>query len=74
MLVSYSKLCNSLLIKQIILGWIAINCAHGEIHKFQAWTPEKRGVYIRDCLLPEAVNLRGDKIRNSVAYREHKLI
>lgn len=55
------------------LGWVSINCGLADYH-FQAWTPEKRGVHIRDCLLPKAVQLRGSRVRYSVAYRKHKLI
>ncbi|KAJ8931915.1 hypothetical protein NQ314_015184 [Rhamnusium bicolor] len=54
--------------------WIAINCAPDKNYKFQAWTPQKRGIYIRDCLLPKAVSLRGARIRFSVAYKAHKFI
>ncbi|XP_030761723.1 nitric oxide-associated protein 1 [Sitophilus oryzae] len=50
-------------------GWVAINCDLKE-YEFAAWTPEKRGVYVRDCILPKAVTLRGARIRDSVAYRK----
>lgn len=54
---------------QKVVGWVAVNCAPNKQFKFQAWTPEKRGVYLRDCLLPKAVTLRGSRIRYSVAYK-----
>ncbi|XP_050303854.1 nitric oxide-associated protein 1 [Anthonomus grandis grandis] len=54
-------------------GWIAINCDLSE-YEFNAWTPEKRGVHIRESLLPKAVKLRGAPIRASVAYKRHKFI
>jgi hypothetical protein len=41
-------------------------------YKFAAWTPEKRGVYIRECLLPHAVSLMGKRIKRSVAYNKFK--
>ncbi|KAL3270347.1 hypothetical protein HHI36_009395 [Cryptolaemus montrouzieri] len=44
----------------------------GRTFKLKAWTPEKRGVYIRESLLPQAVNLRGPRIKSSPAYKIHK--
>ncbi|CAG9765905.1 unnamed protein product [Ceutorhynchus assimilis] len=54
-------------------GWVAINCGLAH-YEFKAWTPEKRGVYLRDSLLPKAVCLRGRRIRDSVAYRKSRFI
>ncbi|KAF7279172.1 hypothetical protein GWI33_007583 [Rhynchophorus ferrugineus] len=54
-------------------GWVAINCDSNN-YEFQAWTPEKRGICIRDCILPKAVTLRGPRIRYSVAYKKHKFV
>lgn len=57
-----------------IAGWVAIHCKTGKEHKFVAWTPEKRGCYLRDCLLPKAVRLRGPRIKNSPAHKYHRLL
>ncbi|ERL87636.1 hypothetical protein D910_05027 [Dendroctonus ponderosae] len=54
-------------------GWVAINC-NFDNYEFSAWTPEKRGVHLRDALLPKAVTMRGRRVRDSVAYGQHKLI
>ncbi|XP_066144077.1 nitric oxide-associated protein 1 isoform X1 [Euwallacea fornicatus] len=54
-------------------GWVAVNCGLAN-YEFQAWTPQKRGVHIRDCLLPKAVTLRGRRIRKSIAYKKHRFI
>ncbi|RZB39413.1 nitric oxide-associated protein 1, partial [Asbolus verrucosus] len=53
-------------------GWIAVTGKLGLEYKIQAWTPEKRGVYIRECLLPHAVALAGKRIKHCVAYNKHK--
>ncbi|XP_055618225.1 nitric oxide-associated protein 1 [Toxorhynchites rutilus septentrionalis] len=51
-------------------GWIAIALPTGMEATFRAWTPEKRGIYVRQpSLLPHGMNLRGKRIRRSLAYR-----
>lgn len=51
-------------------GWIGVNLPRKEIGLFKAWTPQKRGIFIRNQpLIPFGVNLRGSRIRNSLAYR-----
>lgn len=51
-------------------GWIGINLPKGFVGKFKAWTPEKRGIHVRNpSLLPHGMNLRGKRVRRSVAYR-----
>ncbi|XP_066253166.1 nitric oxide-associated protein 1 [Euwallacea similis] len=54
-------------------GWVAINCGLAN-YEFQAWTPQKRGVHIRDCILPKAVTLRGSRLKESIAYKKHRFI
>ncbi|EFA10248.1 nitric oxide-associated protein 1 [Tribolium castaneum] len=53
-------------------GWVAVTGKTELEYKLQAWTPEKRGVYIRDCLLPHAVGLSGKRIKHSVAYNKFR--
>ncbi|KAK9881719.1 hypothetical protein WA026_017237 [Henosepilachna vigintioctopunctata] len=53
-------------------GWIAITGGRNETFKLKAWTPEKRGVHLRDCLLPQAVNQRGPKMRSYPTYHLHE--
>ncbi|XP_044261998.1 nitric oxide-associated protein 1 [Tribolium madens] len=53
-------------------GWVAVTGKMELEYKLQAWTPEKRGVYIRDCLLPYAVALAGKRIKRSVAYNKFR--
>jgi ribosome biogenesis GTPase A len=60
------------LLQYLIEGWIAVAGRKGLQYKFAAWTPEKRGVYIRECLLPHAVSLMGKRIKRSVAYNKFK--
>ncbi|KAG5892537.1 hypothetical protein JTB14_011126 [Gonioctena quinquepunctata] len=55
-------------------GWVAVNCGLNDNYKFQAWTPEKRGIHLRDCILPKAVTLRGARLKYTVAYKTHKFI
>jgi len=51
-------------------GWIGINLAQGLTATFKAWTPEKRGIYVRKPpLLPHGLTLRGKRVRRSLAYR-----
>ena len=50
-------------------GWISCTPGVAQIFKVQAWTPGGRGLTIRDPpFLPEAVQLKGHKIKNSPAY------
>ena len=51
-------------------GWVGINLPRDSSGIFRAWTPEQRGIYVRcPALLPYGVNLRGPRIRHSLAYR-----
>ena len=50
-------------------GWIGINLPRDTTGTFKAWTPEKRGIYVRNPpLLPYGMTLRGKRIRRSLAY------
>lgn len=50
-------------------GWIGINLPRGYSGTFKAWTPEKRGIYVRSpSLLPHGMALRGKRVRRSLAY------
>ncbi|KAJ8920237.1 hypothetical protein NQ315_011898 [Exocentrus adspersus] len=64
--------CNDVVLSSA--GWVAITPLKVGDFEFQAWTPEKRGIYIRDSLLPEAVTLKGPRISRSVAYKYNKFI
>ncbi|XP_053682391.1 nitric oxide-associated protein 1 [Sabethes cyaneus] len=51
-------------------GWVSINLPVDVEASFRAWTPERRGIYVRQpALLPNGMNLRGKRIRGSLAYR-----
>lgn len=51
-------------------GWIGINLPKDLSGTFRAWTPERRGIYVRQpSLLPYGLNLRGKRVRDSLAYR-----
>lgn len=52
-------------------GWIAINLPAESEAVFRAWTPERRGIFVRQpALLPYGMALKGKRIRGSLAYRE----
>lgn len=53
-------------------GWISAACGVDIEFKVKVWTPGKKGIFIRDCILPKAVSLRGRRIRFSPAYRNTK--
>lgn len=50
-------------------GWVGVNLPKGFSGEFKAWTPEKRGIYVRSpSLLPYGMQLRGKRVRRSFAY------
>ncbi|XP_062538542.1 nitric oxide-associated protein 1 [Armigeres subalbatus] len=52
-------------------GWISINLSADSEAVFRAWTPERRGIFVRQpALLPFGMRLRGKRIRGSLAYRD----
>lgn len=54
-------------------GWLGINLPSQATGVFRAWTPEKRGIKVRiPALIPNALVLRGTRIRGSLAYRTSK--
>ncbi|XP_057663003.1 nitric oxide-associated protein 1 [Diorhabda carinulata] len=55
-------------------GWISTTGSHNSKYSFQAWTPEKRGIYLRDSILPKIAKLRGKRIGHTVAYEGHTFI
>ncbi|CAG9836591.1 unnamed protein product [Diabrotica balteata] len=54
-------------------GWISITCGNQE-YTFQAWTPNQRGIHLRDSILPKIVTLRGKRIKYTVQYEKHTFI
>ncbi|XP_050077001.1 nitric oxide-associated protein 1 [Anopheles maculipalpis] len=51
-------------------GWIGVNLPKHSEATFRAWTPNRRGIYVRQpALLPNGLALRGKRIRGSLAYR-----
>lgn len=50
-------------------GWIGVNLPNESTGVFRAWTPQKRGIYVRNpSLLPYGMTLRGNRVRKSIAY------
>lgn len=50
-------------------GWIGITLPRGVSAVFKAWTPEKRGIHVRNpSILPNGLSLRGKRVRRSFAY------
>ena len=55
-------------------GWLSLTPRVGQIYKVQAWTPDGRGLTIRDPpFLPEASRLKGNRIVNSPAFQYGKV-
>lgn len=51
-------------------GWVAPQFSSSCEILVRAWTPDARGIYIRSpSLIPFSINLRGKRIRGSVAYK-----
>lgn len=51
-------------------GWVGLNIPINVETDFRIWTPEARGIFIRQpSLIPYGGNLRGDRIRGTLAYR-----
>lgn len=50
-------------------GWISISVKPGATATFRVWTPDARGIVLRQpALIPYGIQLRGRKIRHSLAY------
>lgn len=50
-------------------GWVGINLAKGQEATFKAWTPQKRGIHVRQpSLLPYGLALRGKRVKGSLCY------
>ncbi|XP_063610564.1 nitric oxide-associated protein 1-like [Penaeus indicus] len=55
-------------------GWIAVTGYRNHVIELRGWTPGGRGIHLREpSMLPLAVNLKGDRIGKSPAYKPHKL-
>lgn len=62
--------------KDIVLsnaGWISGSCGNNLEFSVRAWTPGKKGIFVRESMLPHMVKFRGEKIRRSPAYRKSRL-
>uniref|UniRef100_A0A182RIK8 G domain-containing protein n=2 Tax=Anopheles funestus TaxID=62324 RepID=A0A182RIK8_ANOFN len=63
----HTTICDILLSS---VGWVGVNLPQHSEAIFRAWTPNKRGIYVRQpALLPNGLALRGKRIRGSLAYR-----
>lgn len=63
----HTTICDILLSSS---GWVGVNLPKHSEAIFRAWTPDKRGIYVRQpALLPNGLALRGKRIRGSLAYR-----
>lgn len=51
-------------------GWVSVNLPQTETASFYAWTPERRGIYVRKpALLPYgSMEYRGERIAHTPAY------
>ena len=55
-------------------GWVTLVPGMGQFCRLRAWTPEGRGIYIRDPpFLPLASNLRGARIGGTPAYMANNI-
>ncbi|XP_063696997.1 nitric oxide-associated protein 1 [Culicoides brevitarsis] len=52
-------------------GWLGISAAPAKKATFRVWTPEGRGIVLRQpALIPYGILLKGKRIRGSFAYKE----
>ena len=57
-----------------LLGWVAVTGEEGLEYNLKVYTPEGRGIYVRDPpLLPHAVLLRGRRLERSQAFCNNRL-
>jgi hypothetical protein len=67
---SYESSCDVVLSSA---GWISCAPRVADIYKVKAWTPNGRGIFVREPpFLPHAIQLRGEKIRGTPAYKNNK--
>ncbi|KAK1799054.1 hypothetical protein P4O66_007320 [Electrophorus voltai] len=60
-------------IKLSAAGWVAVAAAEGERVVLRVHAPEEAGVHLRDPpLLPQIVNMKGNRVRKSPAYKSRK--
>jgi len=51
-------------------GWVGLNIPKYKEAEFRIWTPQAKGIFIRKpSLIPYGDNLRGDRMRGTIAYR-----
>lgn len=51
-------------------GWVGLNIPKNEEVEFKMWTPQAKGIFIRQpSLIPYGDNLRGERIKGTLAYR-----
>jgi len=49
---------------------VGLNITEDEEAEFRIWTPQAKGIFIRKpALITHGDNLRGDRIRGTLAYR-----
>ena len=53
-------------------GWVSVTCYPKNKAVLRAWTPQRKGIYLRRSILPEAINLRGKRIQETPAYYTNK--
>lgn len=52
-----------------VLGWVAVTPGPEKKISIKAWTPQGRGIYLRNpALLKHSVGLRGRKVRGLPVY------
>ncbi|XP_017781920.1 PREDICTED: nitric oxide-associated protein 1 [Nicrophorus vespilloides] len=54
-------------------GWIAITPETKEKCTVRGWTPDRKGIYLREALLARSVKYRGQRIRGSCIYRNNRM-
>lgn len=51
-------------------GWVGLIIPKSKEADFKIWTPEARGIYVRQpSLIPYGGNLRGHRIQGTLAYK-----
>ncbi|XP_068629115.1 nitric oxide-associated protein 1 [Battus philenor] len=64
--------CGDIVLSSI--GWVSVTAKYNSVCKVAAWTPGAKGIHKRiPSVLPNAINLKGKRIRDTPAYKVGKV-
>lgn len=62
------------IISLTVAGWVAVSGEKGATFQLKVFTPEARGIHIRNpSLLPHAVKLRGKRVGKSPTFENNRI-